>query len=142
MFLPVRVELGTGSHEVGVCVCSLNTRLRTRRPRGRWRSSLVTSAGLRWARTTLLGRAPVYGNLPAPIGFWRPIVATPAGLRADVSVIADPVTGAVEIEGSTASVDEVHVGISVRAPSGESVAAGSCPTSAGRFSFTAHVGDP
>ncbi len=142
MFLPARVELATGHHEVCVCFRSLNTWLQTRRPRGRWRSSLVAAAGLRWARTTLLGRAPVYGNLPAPVGFWRPVVATPARLKADVSVVSDPGSGAVEITGVMHSADEARVDVAVYAPSDELAAAGYCVTSAGRFSFSAQVDDP
>jgi beta-mannosidase len=142
MFLPVRIELPAGRHEVCVCFHSLNQWLRTRRPRGRWRSSLVSSAGLRWARTTLLGRAPIYGNLPAPVGFWRPIVATPTRLKADVSVSADPVTGTVEVNGAMNAADDVTVDISIHAPTGAVTDVGSCLTSQGEFSFTAHVDDP
>ncbi|MDH6242415.1 hypothetical protein [Mycobacterium sp. OTB74] len=142
MFLPVRCELESGRHEICVYFRSLNAWLRTRRPRGRWRSSLVSAAGMRWARTTLLGRAPIYGNLPAPVGFWRPIVATPRALTADFRIIADPVTGAVEINGVMRTLAEVRVDISVHDPAGVEIAAGSCLTSGGAFNFTVRVSDP
>ena len=142
MFLPVYVELSGGRHELSVCFQSLNAWLRIRRPRGRWRSSLVSSAGLRWARTTLLGRAPVYGNLPAPVGFWRPITATPTAFMANMTIGADPATGAVDISGVLRSVDDVHVDCTVTGPSGTVAEVGSCRTSSGAFKFTTHISDP
>lgn len=142
MFLPVRVELSAGSHEVCVVFRSMNAWLRTRRPRGRWRSSLVSSAGLRWARTTLIGRAPVYGNLPAPVGFWRPISTTPMDLRSEVVVTADAVTGIAEVKGVISSADDVRVDVSISGPSGAVTAAGSTWSSGGEFSFSALINDP
>ena len=79
MFLPVRVPLDPGRHEVVVRFGSLPRWLAVRRPRGRWRSSLTAAQGLRWARTTLLGHAPVYGDVPIPVGCWRPVRVVPAG---------------------------------------------------------------
>ena len=52
---------------------SLANVLSSRRPRGRWRSSLVREQGLRWIRTTLLGSAPVFSGVPVPVGPWRGI---------------------------------------------------------------------
>lgn len=141
MFLPLRIEVGAGRHGVCVVFRSLNAWLQTRRPRGRWRSSLVGAAGLRWARTTLLGRAPVYGNLPAPVGFWRPVVATAARLSIRLSVTADPATGAVGIAGWPISATQSTIEATVLDPSGETVAIGSC-TATDRFRVTAKVRDP
>lgn len=142
MFLPLRIEVGPGRHDVCVVFRSLDAWLRIRRPRGRWRSSLAAAAGLRWARTTLLGRAPVYGNLPAPVGFWRPVVATAARLSVRLSVTADPVTGAVGIAGWTASSTQSNIEAKVFAPSGETVATGSCTAIDGSFRLMVTVGDP
>ncbi|NMO02892.1 hypothetical protein HH308_16895 [Gordonia sp. TBRC 11910] len=83
MFLPVGVDVPAGSHTLHIRCPALNQWLRKRRGRGRWRSTLVAAQGLRWARTTLLGRAPVYGGgiLPAPVGLWRPVDAAGAYAR-------------------------------------------------------------
>ncbi|WP_061001259.1 glycosyl hydrolase 2 galactose-binding domain-containing protein [Mycolicibacterium mucogenicum] len=89
MFLPLRIECDAGDHELVIRFASLNHWLKTRRPRGRWRSTLVGAPGLRWARTTLIGRAPVYGNLPAPVGIWRPVTAVTAQTRTDVVTKVD-----------------------------------------------------
>ena len=66
MFVPVVVDLADHTDHtdlagrtvaVAVCCRALSPHLR-RRPRGRWRSSLIAQQGLRWVRTTMLGRAP------------------------------------------------------------------------------------
>ena len=144
----MRIDVPAGPHRglertsrSVVCFRSLNRWLRTRRPRGRWRSSLVSAAGLRWARTTLLGRAPIYGRLPAPVGFWRPIAVTPAGLTADVTITADPDSGAVEIKGAMPAGDGVRLEISVAGPSLDPVQVGIAQVSDGEFGFTAHIED-
>jgi beta-mannosidase len=143
MFLPVRVELSAGSHEICVCFGSLNAWLRTRRPRGRWRSSLVSAAGLRWARTTLLGRAPVYGNLPAPVGFWRPVIATPTALRADSRLVADAKSGVVELTASVPMRDELRAEAVLYDPAGEVATVGSCSIAdGGKVRFELRVDDP
>lgn len=73
MFLPVDVPLPTGEHEIAIRFGSLTRWLKKRRPRGRWRSNLVAQQGMRWARTTLLGRSSAYSGAPAPVGVWRPV---------------------------------------------------------------------
>ncbi|MEU5841538.1 glycoside hydrolase family 2 protein [Rhodococcus sp. NPDC047139] len=75
MFVPLTVVLDRLPPTVRIAVrcASLDAALRRRRPRGRWRSSLVPAQGLRWFRTTMLGRAPVFGGAPAPVGPWRPV---------------------------------------------------------------------
>ncbi|MDT2008223.1 glycosyl hydrolase [Rhodococcus opacus] len=75
MFVPASVELAClpGTVTLAIRFLSLDAALRRRRPRGRWRSSLVSTQGLRWMRTSLLGRAPVYGRVPAPVGPWRAV---------------------------------------------------------------------
>lgn len=76
MFLPVHVHLTAGPHEIAIRFASLTQWLKKRRGRGRWRSNLVAEQKLRWARTTLLGRAPAYSGSPAPVGIWRRIELT------------------------------------------------------------------
>lgn len=75
MFRPFEVVLEQMSSTVRVAVlcASVTAALWTRRPRGRWRSSMVTAQGLRWIRTSMLGRAPVFAGAPAPVGPWRPV---------------------------------------------------------------------
>ncbi|CCQ13488.1 Beta-mannosidase [Rhodococcus sp. AW25M09] len=78
MFVPETVDLadcGT-SVRIAIHIESLASQLKSRRPRGRWRSSMIAAQGLRHERTTMLGRAPVYGPLPVPVGPWRPVTMT------------------------------------------------------------------
>lgn len=139
MFLPVRIELEPGRHDVCVRFGSLTNWLRTRRPRGRWRSSLVGAASLRWARTSLLGRAPIYGDLPAPVGFWRPVRVRPLGAPSIVMVRTDPLSGIVEVGGSV----DCETPVYVYAPSGELVAEGTTSTTSGSgFVVSLSVPDP
>ncbi|WP_052060432.1 glycosyl hydrolase 2 galactose-binding domain-containing protein [Rhodococcoides fascians] len=79
MFVPETVDLtGCGpTVTIAVHIESLAAHLKTRRPRGRWRSSMIAAQGLRHERTTMLGRAPVYGPVPVPVGPWRPVSMTP-----------------------------------------------------------------
>ncbi|WP_328352184.1 hypothetical protein OG976_19285 [Mycobacterium sp. NBC_00419] len=139
MFLPVRVPLDPGEHEIAVCFHALNGWLATRRPRGRWRSSLVGSPGLRWARTTLLGRAPVYGDVPVPIGFWRPVTVTAQRAAFDVVVGTDSASGAVEVTGSGPDAELTYT---IDGPDGQAVAAGRATVADNAFSIRAAVGEP
>ncbi|PWQ83193.1 hypothetical protein DKY64_23365, partial [Stenotrophomonas maltophilia] len=66
---------------------SLSAILRSRRPRGRWRSSMVREQGLRWIRTTMLGMAPVFSGVPVPVGPWRGIRLLDKGIAAVVSAV-------------------------------------------------------
>ncbi|MDV6304659.1 glycoside hydrolase family 2 protein [Rhodococcus cerastii] len=78
MFVPETLDLSDCGDTVTIAVHieSLAAHLKSRRPRGRWRSSLIAAQGLRHERTTMLGRAPVYGPLPVPVGLWRPVSMT------------------------------------------------------------------
>ncbi|MBE7193474.1 glycoside hydrolase family 2 protein [Gordonia polyisoprenivorans] len=97
MFLPVRCPMTAGTHEIAIWSGSLRTWLSRRRPRGRWRSTLVSAQGMRWARTSLIGRAPVYGGVPPVVGAWRPVVVRP-GPQVDLcSVGVDSDTGRVDM---------------------------------------------
>lgn len=139
MFLPVRFPLGPGEHEIAVCFQALNGWLATRRPRGRWRSSLVGPPGLRWARTTLLGRAPVYGDVPVPIGFWRPVTVTAQRAALDVAVTTDPGSGIVEVTGSAPGAELAYT---IDGPDGLVAAAGRAAVADDAFSIRAAVGEP
>ncbi|MDJ0362630.1 glycoside hydrolase family 2 protein [Rhodococcus sp. H29-C3] len=79
MFVPTTLDIPAGSPvvDIAVRVESMDVVLGSRKSRGRWRSSLVDKQGLRHERTTLLGRAPVYGPVPSPIGLWRPVTLRP-----------------------------------------------------------------
>lgn len=87
MFLPLEVLLHDLPTTVRIALRfpSLDAALKTRRPRGRWRSSLVSAQGLRWFRTTVLGRAPVFTGVPAPVGPWRDVRLVDAADRAVLS---------------------------------------------------------
>ncbi|NMM83573.1 glycosyl hydrolase [Rhodococcus sp. SRB_17] len=65
----------TSGREITIAIHfhSMAAVLSSRRPRGRWRSALVREQGLRWIRTTMLGRAAVFSGVPVPVGPWRGI---------------------------------------------------------------------
>jgi beta-mannosidase len=67
------VGLETGEHTLGLCCAALRPVLDQRRPRPRWRSRLVADSGLRWVRTSLLGRMPALAPTWAPAGPWRAV---------------------------------------------------------------------
>jgi len=137
MFLPVRIDCEAGKHEVVIRFGSLNRWLETRRPRGRWRSTMVASPGLRWARTTLLGRAPVYGNTPAPVGIWRPVKVIPARLRTD---IVARVEGDILTIAGTTNAKSIH--IALFDPAGSLIAEHSVPPTNGAVDIDVAVADP
>jgi beta-mannosidase len=73
MFVPVRIDVPAGEITVDIAFRSLDAHLSKRRPRGRWRSSMTDRQGLRWVRTSMLGRAPVFSGAPAIVGPFRPV---------------------------------------------------------------------
>ncbi|OZF55183.1 beta-mannosidase [Rhodococcus sp. 14-2470-1b] len=91
MFAPVSVDIPprSGDVQVAVRVDSMDARLKQRKPRGRWRSSLVDRQGLRHERTSLLGRAPVYGQVPPVVGLWRAVTLRERGSAEDIRVHAE-----------------------------------------------------
>ena len=78
MYEELRLDVGRhlrARNEIVISGSALAAELRRpRTPRARWRSTLAKHGGLRWFRTTLLGRAPGFAPGPAPVGPWRPIV--------------------------------------------------------------------
>jgi beta-mannosidase len=63
-----------GLNELEICCRALAPLLAVRRrPRARWRTSLVAEANLRFFRTMLLGRAPGFAPGPPVVGPWRPV---------------------------------------------------------------------
>ncbi|OKH80122.1 hypothetical protein EB75_21355 [Mycobacterium sp. ST-F2] len=138
MFLPTGIDCSAGEHEFVIHFGAMNHWLKARRPRGRWRSTLVGTPGLRWARTSLIGRAPVYGNLPAPVGIWRPITVVPARLHTEV--VARVEDNSVTVSGRTGA---GSIRVVLRDPTGGVVADDStAPAADGRYRFAATIDEP
>ena len=84
MFVAHRVPVAhllRAQNELVIRFHSLGAALAARRPRPRWKTRLVAQQGLRWFRTTLLGRMPGWSSSPEPVGPWRAITLV-GGLRA------------------------------------------------------------
>ncbi len=73
-------ELTLRFHALAPLVAPLKMSKETR---PRWRAGLVTRQGLRWYRTSLLGRITPWCPPVAPVGPWRPIVLESSVLRID-----------------------------------------------------------
>lgn len=104
MFLPARVPVELAERNVlELRFRALGPVLATKHPRGRWRTSIVSSQHLRWYRTTFLGRMPGWSPGPAPVGPWRPVRLTrsaPVRLRA----ACEGTDGVVHVEAEGAEV--------------------------------------
>lgn len=61
-----------GANRLAIRCRPLRSTPTPRKPRARWRSSLVADSSLRWHRTPLLGHIPWHGTVPA-IGPWAEI---------------------------------------------------------------------
>ncbi len=109
MFLPASCSIAPGTHSVVIRFESLTRWMKRRRPRGRWRSTLVATQGLRWVRTTLLGRAPAYNGVPPVVGPWRPVHIRDSAWLEGIAVTADPDAGVVAVAGSVLGLPD-HVG--------------------------------
>ena len=109
MFVAHEISVPAGpTHELIVVCRSLNAWLATRRPRGRWKTRLVTQQQLRWARTTSLGRMPSWLPHAAPVGLWREVRVAASGPRLDricVSTRLDGTRGTVDIVADGGSAD-------------------------------------
>jgi beta-mannosidase len=105
MFREYRVEVGDAlqpASDLVICFRSLNAALARRRPRPRWKTSLVSHQQLRWIRTTLLGRIPGWSPPVAPVGPWRDVLLEECSERDLIDVtrsvsLDDSGRGAVEI---------------------------------------------
>ena len=140
MFLPVSVALPAGDNRVVVHFPSLDAVLRKRRPRGRWRSSLVAAQGFRWLRTTLIGRAPVYSGVTPAVGFWRPVSLRNTACARDVVVQADPRSGQVTVRGVAPSRGDIAMSLRHR---GNELTVGSAIADPdGLFTVSATVTEP
>ena len=62
--------------------------LAEKRPRPRWKATIVAQQQLRWFRTSLLGRIPAWTPPIAPVGPWRPITLEKAGPVASHEITA------------------------------------------------------
>ncbi len=103
MFVPGRVPLAAvaAGDDIVVRFAALAPLLGARRPRPRWKTQMVDHQGLRWFRTTFLGRQPGWAVTPAPVGPWRPVRLEPAGPavvgRRVVATCGDDGTGVVSV---------------------------------------------
>jgi beta-mannosidase len=86
--------------EIELHFAPLAKALTERRPRPRWKATIVAQQQLRWFRTSLLGRIPAWTPHIAPVGPWRPITLEKAGPIAshDVRAYVDGRDGIVEAE--------------------------------------------
>ncbi len=75
MFLShaVQGKLQPGRNELYLAFRSLDSALKQKRPRPRWRAPMIENQQLRWHRTTVLGRTPGWSPPAAAVGPWRPI---------------------------------------------------------------------
>ena len=87
-----------GGSELAIRFRALGHALRAKRPRPRWRATIVQEQQLRWFRTSLLGRIPAWTPPIAPVGPYRPITteARSAIAAADVRTRVEGTTGIVE----------------------------------------------
>ena len=103
MFTPVErtVELGPAATRLTFRFSALTPLLSARRPRAAWKTRLMRSPGLRWWRTTLIGRMPGTSREAAPVGPWRDVSLTPEALRLTrrgVSTTLDAGVGVVTVD--------------------------------------------
>jgi beta-mannosidase len=96
MFVAHTVEIPRGLRGENVLALrfhALTALLAPRQPRPKWRTRLVSHQGLRWYRTSLLGRMPGWCPPVAPVGPWRPIVIETAPLRVEHADVSAEVNG-------------------------------------------------
>ncbi|HEY1956358.1 MAG TPA: hypothetical protein VGH28_12115 [Polyangiaceae bacterium] len=118
MFLEHAVDVAGRVHEgsvIYVRFASLAKALEARRPRPRWRATIVAQQQLRFFRTSLMGRIPAWMPPIAPVGFWRPVTIernapleiTHAGVRARVDGTDGVVEAVLRLRGDVRTVDLV-----------------------------------
>lgn len=78
MFVRHELEVTPAPESWVIIRCgSLTPTLAQRRPRPPWRTRIIRHAGLRWIRTTALGRMPSLAPDAAPVGPWREVSVVP-----------------------------------------------------------------
>ena len=76
MYVPCEADVTArllDENEIVIRFASLDAACAEKRPRGRWKSALVSRQDLRWFRTTLLGRMPGWTPAIDPVGPWGPV---------------------------------------------------------------------
>lgn len=108
MFLSHRLALPElePENELVIRFSALTSLRGIRRPRPRWKTALVPDQGLRWHRTTLLGRIPGWAGHGAPVGPYRPVRAVRDGPR----TAGRRLTGRWRADGATLDLDVTVVG--------------------------------
>lgn len=100
MWLPVRIPLSAGRHEIIVHCRALGPELEVpRKPRARWRQKVASHNNLRWFRTTLNGRAPGFAPGPPVVGLWRPAWFVAGEVDFKVRTRLEGANGIVTVEG-------------------------------------------
>jgi beta-mannosidase len=61
------------SNELLIHFTALDTLLKQKKPRPRWKAPMIANQQLRWWRTTVLGRTPGWSPPAAPVGPWREV---------------------------------------------------------------------
>lgn len=103
MFISHHVPVTTvrGSNQLVIRCAALKPVLATRRPRPRWRT-LAVAPGLRWLRTSLMGRVNGWTVTSPIVGPWRPIALRPSSeprvLTRWLHATCDGADGRVEVE--------------------------------------------
>lgn len=83
----VSVDL-TGDDELALCFKAMGPELQKKIPRARWRPQMITPAGIRGFRQTLLGRMPGWCPEVHAVGPWRPISLVRENKIGDVKIVA------------------------------------------------------
>jgi beta-mannosidase len=109
MFLAHEVDVDLrGGETLWLCFRALAPRLDAKGPRARWRPQMITPAGVRLHRTTLLGHMPGWCPPVDAIGPWRPVLQVKAAgprigkadVRADYRNGAGALVADIRIEGA------------------------------------------
>jgi beta-mannosidase len=90
------------SNRLTIRCAALAPLLRVRRPRPRWKCPRILAQGLRWYRTSLMGRMTGWVATPAPVGPWRPVRLE---ARAEVELTSVRVDTGCRGEGGSVTVD-------------------------------------
>ena len=85
MFVPYETVLDAvaAGDELVLRFAALTPLLEQRRPRPRWKTQMADHQGIRWFRTSYLGRQPGWVVTPAPVGPWRAVRLEPADVDPD-----------------------------------------------------------